>query len=103
MSRLIDADKLKEHYSWWDDVNDNYKEWKKDFDTIIDLQSTVEAEPKHGRWMPHPEEDEWDVCSVCGVGTKRREHGFDASGEWETEYSYRYCPNCGARMDEVEE
>ena len=59
--------------------------------------------PKHGRWMPHPEEDEWDVCSVCGIGTKRREHGFDASGEWKTEYSYHYCPNCGAKMDEVEE
>ena len=44
MSRLIDADKLKEHYAWWGDF-DHLRETKKDFDTIIDLQPTVEAEP----------------------------------------------------------
>lgn len=42
--RLIDADKLKTHYAWWDDF-DHLRETKKDFDTIIDLQPTVEAEP----------------------------------------------------------
>ena len=30
--RLIDADKLKQHYAWW---NDEIKEL---FDTIVDLQ-----------------------------------------------------------------
>ena len=38
--RLIDADKLKRHYSWWEDF-ENLREQKKDFDTIIDLQPTV--------------------------------------------------------------
>ncbi len=32
MPKLIDADKLKEHYAWWDNED------KKIFDTIIDLQ-----------------------------------------------------------------
>lgn len=38
--RLIDAEKLKSHYSWWN--NDNQKM----FDTIVDLQPTVTIEPK---------------------------------------------------------
>ena len=87
--RLIDADKLKEHYSWWEDF-DNLKEQKRDFDTIVDLQPTVEAEPKHGRWIKCGDvySDGDYKCSECH---KR---------EWdETDY----CPNCGARMDEVEE
>ena len=36
--RLIDADKLKQHYAWW---NDEIKEL---FDTIVDLQPTVEPD-----------------------------------------------------------
>lgn len=32
MPKLIDADKLKEHYAWWDNED------KKIFDTIVDLQ-----------------------------------------------------------------
>ena len=37
MPRLIDAEKLKNHYSWWDN------EEQKTFDTIVDLQPTVNA------------------------------------------------------------
>ena len=37
--RLIDADKLKKHYSWWED------ERQKLFDEIIDRQQTVDAVP----------------------------------------------------------
>ena len=37
--RLIDADKLKNHYSWWAEM---YQEEKEVFDTIIDQQSTVD-------------------------------------------------------------
>lgn len=44
--RLIDADKLKKHYAWWgnEDTNPYYQEMKKIFDTIVDLQPTVEVE-----------------------------------------------------------
>lgn len=37
MPKLIDADKLKEHYAWWDNED------KKIFDTIVDLQPIVDA------------------------------------------------------------
>ena len=36
--RLIDADKLKQHYAWWNDEN------KELFDTIVDAQPTVEPD-----------------------------------------------------------
>ena len=54
-----------------------------------------------GEWLPHPNKDfrEWDVCSACGVGCKRREYGLGIAGmEYMTEYNYPYCPNCGAEM-----
>ena len=38
--RLIDADALKAHYSWWSDEN----EYKKIFDDIVDAQPTVTFE-----------------------------------------------------------
>ena len=53
-----------------------------------------------GSWEPHPNSREWDVCSVCGIGTKRREYGYreDYGREWMMEENYRYCPHCGAEM-----
>lgn len=41
--RLIYAEKLKAHYSWWAMSNDERTEFKRVFDTIINLQPTVEA------------------------------------------------------------
>ena len=53
--RLIDADKLKQHYAWWEigDGEITYAEAKKRFDTIIDVQPTVDAVPTefHDRCM----------------------------------------------------
>lgn len=89
--RLIDADKLKKHYSWWQGgtLAKTLDEMKRDFDTIIDLQPTVEAEPvKHGRWLKNG--DRYCECSVC-------HHEGNISGQ------DNYCWYCGAKMDEVEE
>lgn len=59
------------------------------------IAKEMEAEPvKHGRWIdkedPYGFFDHIPVCSECGCTTKMRE-------------KYRYCPNCGSKMDEVEE
>lgn len=42
--RLIDADKLKAHYAWWGNVDNNeeYPQMKQLFDDIVDLQPTIE-------------------------------------------------------------
>ena len=54
---------------------------------------------KHGHWEQNPNDREWDVCSVCHVGTKRREYGIEDGREWVVEHNYKYCPRCGAKMD----
>ena len=45
MGRLIDADRLKAHYCWWAGGSKEMSidEAKKTFDTIIDIQPTVDA------------------------------------------------------------
>lgn len=72
-------------------------------DAIMNIHEcpTIDAVPvKHGKWNPHPFEKEWDVCSSCGTGCKRREREFDHFGQKSvTEYNYQYCPWCGAKMD----
>lgn len=52
--RLIDADKLKKHYSWWED-----DKRQRLFDSIVDEQPTVNAVPI-----------DWLIC-------KRNEHNND--------------------------
>lgn len=95
MSRLIDADKLKEHYSWWHDMEDVYinnslQQEAEDLDTIIDVQPTVDP-VQHGRWVDDYNAEEnpffrngWK-CSACGFRTS---YGKP-----------KYCMNCGAQMD----
>ena len=78
MVRLIDADRLE------DDCN-LYDKW--------------DAEPvRQGKWIPRTamtffgtEETLCMMCSACGTDALTGE-GF--------EYMPKYCPHCGARMDE---
>lgn len=90
--RLIDADAIL----YWED-DSGIKSMGYVRKGQIDSMPTIEAEPvKHGRWIdkedPYGFFDTIPVCSECGHTTKMRE-------------KYRYCPNCGAKMDldEVEE
>ena len=114
MGRLIDADKLKQHYSWWggligDDYVSELVEQKKVFDTIVDVQPTVDAVPTefHDKCMEMEIEKRFEL--------ELKNHGHwakDMSGYWcsvcnayfaDVEYGYEYCPHCGAKMDEVED
>lgn len=59
---------------------------------------------KHGKWIPHPTEPDWDVCSVCGIGTHIRFHYNEGVyGGYDVEESYSYCPHCGAKTDKGDE
>ena len=113
MARLIDADKLKKHYAWWNN------EEKKVFDDIVDLQPTVDAESliirhedigyergyrdgyaealdvtddaehvRHGHWYDVSNYlgtgKAMYVCSECGAGSSREDP---------------YCWQCGSKMD----
>ena len=94
--RLIDADMLQVHIlslgHRWDIDNADY------ICEVIENQSTVNAEPiRHGYWIPvNPDVygAEQFECSVCGV--------YSGDGLCRKELDYEYCPNCGAKMDEVE-
>ena len=95
MTRLIDADALIPMMKYaTTDSEIGVFPIKIGFDAIaevINSAQTVEAEPvRHGKWLPREEGvvyPFWEryTCSECG------EHSDDK----------RYCPNCGARMDEV--
>lgn len=80
--RRIDADKLKEHYSWWEggSLEITLDKAKRDFDTIVDLQPTAE---RRGHWT-----DRGSLscrCSECGCKSPRE---------------FKFCPNCGAHMED---
>lgn len=86
--RLIDADELAERL------------WRFELGTreqvagLVATMPTIEAEPiRHGHWIyterGFPLAYGYNRCSVCG-----RSIGLDSTD---------YCPNCGAKMDEVTE
>ena len=82
--RLIDADKFIETAWKKLDMNDSYipvdiKEH------VLDKMQTVDAVPvRHGKWLDYLKEGLKYKCSEC-------ESRFDRP--------YKYCPNCGAKMD----
>lgn len=97
MGRLIDADKLKAHYSWWKDGTREMTmgEAKDIFDDIVDLQPTAE---KHGHWVEENTRTHsmQFKCSECGriAYYPQNHHSTEPK-----RCGYAYCPNCGARMD----
>ena len=58
---------------------------------IKTINSMPTIEPKHGRWIKH---NRYVECLLC-----HRTWNSD----YNDTYAFNYCPNCGARMDEVEE
>lgn len=62
-------------------------------ETLKDLPSADVAPVRHGRWEDY-EENTWQ-CSECG-------EQFYLEDGTPQENEYRYCPNCGAKMDEEE-
>lgn len=97
--RLIDADALEEgkfhSIEDWTPVEKASWQWgwNDAIDAIISNAPTVDP-IKHGHWIEIDTQyvDE-TKCSVCGVIEYFNK-------EWKR---FNYCPNCGAKMDEVEE
>ena len=108
MSRLIDADALKVSITKYGElhishkklpvVKNEAKELIRDICFAIDAKSTADVVPVvHGHWG-EPQRDgcitydknAYRQCSVCG---NRQFLGMQMN----------YCPQCGAKMDEVTE
>lgn len=57
---------------------------------------------RHGRWLEYGENKDGTHnirCSKCGAGLKSKGH----ANSYYTKRKYRYCRNCGAKMDEVKD
>jgi hypothetical protein len=95
--RLIDADKLKQHYSWWEN------EQQELFDSIVDAQPTVDAEP---HWIPCSEMLPGDGVYLVYApeyrgGSSRSKESHNGimfavfkNGKWSIEHCYYSRPNC---------
>ena len=111
--RTINADDLIEHLDNLCELNCPYTKKQRSVmcDSCfmgmaldeIDNMPTIDAEPiRHGKWIErkvitdNKAIEEWQgaKCSVCGkIHTTPYMYYFS---------HYDYCPNCGAKMDEVE-
>lgn len=86
--RLIDADELLNQYP-----EDEQGEFS--FIPVYEVRNNIKRAPtidpiKHGHWVQLNKKYLYPVkCSVCGGESWRR--------------TFNYCPNCGARLDEVAE
>ena len=75
---------------------------KQGFTRAVPLE--IEIEQKHGQWIKMSDADGvyW-ACSECGEDIPRISHfnpQFDLFPRLESIEKTRYCPNCGAKMDE---
>lgn len=111
--RLIDADKMKQHFAWWHEGGEEADRQAEIFEQIIDVQPTVSIEqlkwerdtaiqqlrelgydlgqkPKKGKWIAHP--------GGKFVGFPYMHYECDQCRDFEPE-ERNFCPNCGARME----
>lgn len=68
-------------------------------DYFKDIPSADVAPVRHGRWIEYGENQDGTHnmrCSKCGTGLKSKGH----ANSYYTKHKYRYCNNCGAKMDE---
>lgn len=69
---------------------------------ILDMPSADVVEVRHGRWFFT--EYEFFTCSVCGESYYNgAESTAQAESYLNSGRTYKYCPNCGARMDKEDE
>ena len=103
MSRFLEADKVLV-FKLYDDLTEEFYEKEFTIQNFIDTYAVdgcpqvVDAEPiRHGHWISER------LCSTKGgtYGIRRCsncEYCYNDFGD-----EWNYCPDCGAKMDEVEE
>ena len=93
MPRLIDADALIKWCIYCAD-DDIVRVNRQVMIYMLEHAPTVDAEPvRHGRWVNHISENGATDGTYCGI----------CDYEVDRDARYNYCPNCGAKMGEVED
>ncbi len=98
--RLIDADKIMA------DIATAERSTSKDYTLLsiaryISIQPTIDAEPvKHGKWVKDGEASALYKCSKCGTLCSLVGYANCIPIE-QMNKTMKYCNNCGAKMDEV--
>lgn len=103
MERLIDADKFLQdmadlyRQAGWDEreVHFSLADLRSNIsmeDTILIPQREPDTAPvRHGKWI-----NRWSGCGSVWLEQSCSECGLTFEDE---PHEYKYCPNCGARMD----
>lgn len=90
MSRLIDADEMRENLLWCKSQSSRYDNYWDDVIERLDVQPTIDAVPVvHGRWEYIPGDGKFRAILICSRCRRN-------VGEYDR---FNYCPNCGAKMD----
>lgn len=84
MEEYINRKKI--HYTWWQKPDGTFTDGVTLQSVIDDMPTEDVIEVKHGKWIEY-QIPNIICCSECDWGT-----GVD-------EKSFKYCPNCGAKMD----
>ena len=77
------------------DFNFELDGWR---NNLMEIESADVAPVRHGRWIEYGENKDGThniCCSVCDGFFKSKGHANSCN----TRNKYRYCHNCGARMD----
>lgn len=77
------------------------RKWSKRFSELYDeLKEEISAPVVHGRWIERedPMLDTYYTCSACNEDFYIEQTGDPVKDL----FTYTYCPNCGAKMDEKE-
>ena len=73
---------------------------------MLDSAPTIPAEiVVHGRWREDTDPADGDLrCTHCGIAwPKCVQKQIEEQGIWTLQTLFKYCPNCGAKMDKETE
>lgn len=82
--------------------------WDDGYDSAINAAyDAVQSEPAvdaapvvHGKWIDDDSDYTFAACSICKTAYEVATEQEAEKGLWDAFMcSYRYCPNCGAKMD----
>lgn len=96
MARYIDADRLLVFL----EKNFGNTGGANTLKQLIDIQPTADvAEIKHGKNVTEMNPVDEFVCSECGIIIQNVSR-YDPEEDVYMEYECKYCPECGAKIDE---